>query len=133
MKVFVIEEILLQHSGLNYKIDLFFSKRRLATENDEKDYNDRYIDYEIKRQRTIEKEFDCEFIRVNLDENGFDVYVEIGKIYNHIKESNQKLTKESVIDKISKRLLELKIKSSHSITFVVKKYYRHYKTCWHIV
>ena len=51
MKVFVIEEILLQHSGLNYKIDLFFSKRRLATGNDEKDYNDRYIDYEIKRHR----------------------------------------------------------------------------------
>ena len=42
------------------------------------------------------------------------VYVEIGKIFNHIKKSNEKLTKKSLIDKISKRLSELKFKSSHS-------------------
>ena len=34
-------------------------------------------------------------IRINPDGKGFDVYVEISKIYNHIKESNEKVTKES--------------------------------------
>ena len=37
--------------------------------------------------------------------------VEIGKIYNHINKSS----KTSLIDKISKRLSELKFKSHHSI------------------
>ena len=78
------EEILL-HSVLSYKIDLYFSKHRLAIDIDEKGYKNRNNDYEIKRQKAIEKELDCEFIRVNHDGKDFDVYVEIGNIYNHIK------------------------------------------------
>ena len=78
------EEILL-HSVFSYKIDLYFSKHRLATDIDQKGYKDRNNDYEIKRQKAIEKELDCEFIRVNHDGKDFDVYVEIGNIYNHIK------------------------------------------------
>ena len=69
----------------SYKIDLYFSKYRLATDIDQKGYKDRNNDYEIKRQKAIEKELDCEFIRVNHDGKDFDVYVEIGNIYNHIK------------------------------------------------
>ena len=41
----------------------------------------------------MEKELDCEYIRINPDGKEFDIYLEIGKIYNHIKESNKKLTK----------------------------------------
>ena len=55
IKLFSNEEISLQHSVLSYRIDLYFSKHRLATEIDEKSHNDRNIDYEIKRQKTIEK------------------------------------------------------------------------------
>ena len=94
MKVFASEEILLQHSVLSYKIDLYFLKHRLAIEIDEKSHSVKNIDYETKRQKTIEKEIDCEFIRINPDGKDFDVYLETGKIYNHIKESNEKLTKE---------------------------------------
>ena len=121
MKVFASEEILLQHSVLSYKIDLYFSKYRLAEEVDEKRNKDRNIDHEIKSQKEIEKEFDFEFIRINPDGKDFDVYDKIDKIYNHIKELNEKLTKESLVDKISKRLSELKFKSSYSIKYIVKK------------
>ena len=78
MKVFVCEEILLQRSVLNYRIDLCFSKHRLAMEIDEKGHNDRNIDYETERQKAIEKELDCKFIRINLCGKEFGVYVEIG-------------------------------------------------------
>ena len=121
MKVFASEEILLQHSVLSYKIDLYFSKYRLAEEVDEKRNKYRNIDHEIKSQKEIEKEFDFEFIRINPDGKDFDVYDKIDKIYNHIKELNEKLTKESLVDKISKRLSELKFKSSYSIKYIVKK------------
>ena len=50
-KVFASKEILLQHSVLSYKIHLYFSKHRLATEIDEKSHNDRNIDYEIKDKK----------------------------------------------------------------------------------
>ena len=123
MTVFASEKILLHHSVLSYKIDLYFSKHRLAIEFDEKGHNDRNIDFEIEKQKSIEKELDCEFIRINPYGKDFDVYVEIDEIYNHIKESSEKLTKESTeksfIDKILKRLSELKFKSSHSIKYVV--------------
>ena len=45
------------------------------------------------------------FFRINAGKKDFEIYVEIGKIYNHINESNKKITKESWIDKISKKLL----------------------------
>ena len=63
-------------------------------------------------------------------------------MYNHTDESNKRLTEEatkkSLIDKISKRLLELEFKSNHSIksrclNYVVKKYCHHYKICKLIV
>ena len=55
MKVFVSEEILLQQFFLSCKIDLYFSKYRLAIEIDEKGDNDRNTDYETERQKAIEK------------------------------------------------------------------------------
>ena len=105
MKKFASEEILFQHFVLTYKIDLYFSEHRLAIEIDEKDHNDRNIGYETERQKTIEKKFDCEVIRINPDGKYFVIYIEIGKIYNHIKESNEK----SLTDKILKRLSELQL------------------------
>ena len=40
------------------------------------------------------------FIRINLDKKDFDIYVENGKVYNHINRSCEK----PLIDTISKRL-----------------------------
>ena len=83
----------------------------MAIEVDELGYNDRNIDYEIQRQRAIEKELGCVFIRINPDEKNFNIFRAINKIHRHIKKS----TKKSLIDKISKRLLKLEFKSNHSI------------------
>ena len=41
MQVFSNEKILLQHSVLNYQIDLYFSENKLAIEVDQKVHTDR--------------------------------------------------------------------------------------------
>ena len=68
------------------------------------------------------------FIRINLDEENFNIFKEINKIHRHIKKS----TKKSLVDDLSKILLELEFKSNHSIKSkclkrIVKKYYPQYK------
>ena len=51
------------------------------------------------------------FIRNTPDKENFNIFKTINEIYRHIKKS----TNKSLIDKISKRLLELELKSDHSI------------------
>ena len=68
----------------------------------------------------IEKELGCTFIRINLDAENYDIFVEIGKIQNQIIESTKKLFKKSLINNISKRLLELELKSM-CLKFIFKK------------
>ena len=104
------ENMQIQCSVLGYKNDLYFHEYKLATEVDELGHNDGNIDYEIQRQKAIEKELGCVLIRINSDEQNFNIFKAINEIYRHIK----KLNKKSLIDKISKRLLELEFKSNHS-------------------
>ena len=68
------------------------------------------------------------FIRINPDEKNFNIFKEINKIHRHIKKS----TKKSLIDDLSKRLLELEFKSNHSIKskclkWIAKKILTDYK------
>ena len=105
-----------KYTVLGYRIDLYFHQYKLPIEVDELGHNDRNIDNEIQR------ELNCVFIRINPDEKDFNIFKEINKIHRHIKKSS----KNSLIDKISKRLLELEFKSNHSIKskclkWVVKK------------
>ena len=69
------------------------------------------IQKENERQEKIKKELGCKFITINPDAKSYDIFIEIGKIQNHIIES----TKKSLIDDLSKRLLKLEFKSYHSI------------------
>ena len=62
---FPTEEILFQHFVLGYRIDAYFLEHKLAIEVDERGHNDRYLEYEIERQKALEKELDCKFIRIN--------------------------------------------------------------------
>ena len=89
---------MLQHSVLGKRIDLYFFDHKLAIEIDEKGHKDRDEKVETARQKAIE-ELHYEFITINPDEKDFDIYVEIGKIYNHIIES----TRKSLVDKISEK------------------------------
>ena len=122
------EDMQTQYSVLGYRIDLYFHKQKLAIEVDELGHADRNLSNEIERQKALEKEIDCVFIRINPDEKNFNIFKEINKIHRHIK----KLTKKSLIDDLSKRLLELEFNSNHPIKskclkWIVKKVLPDYK------
>ena len=65
-----------------------------------------------KDKKKLEEDFRCTFDRINPDKENFDIFVELGKIESYISESNKKLTEEStkksLINDLSKILLELK-------------------------
>ena len=95
------EDIRIQYTVLGYRIDLYFYKYKLAIEIDELGHNDRNTDYEIKRQREIEKELDCVFIRTNPDAADFKMNRLKNQIYKHIIKSK----KEKLKRKFAKELL----------------------------
>ena len=70
-----------QYTVLNYRIELYFHKYKLAIEIDELSHNDRNIGYEIQRQRPLEQELNCVFIRINPDAVNFNIFREINKIH----------------------------------------------------
>ena len=127
--VFEGEDMQIHYNVIGYRIDLYFHDYKLAIEIDELGHNDRNLDYEIQRQKALERELKCVFIRIKPDEKDLNIFKEISKIHRHIKKSSKK----SLISKISKRLLELEFKLNHSIKskclkWVVKKYSPHCKT-----
>ena len=63
MDAFEGENIQTQYSVLGYRIDLHFYDYRLAIEINEKGNKDRIIDHEIQRQKALEKELGCQFVR----------------------------------------------------------------------
>ena len=95
---------------------------------------DTLIDLRPKKKRKskiIKEETGFEIIRINPDKENFDIFDEIGKIQEFISDSNKKLTKKSLIEKLSIRLLSLEFKSNGSIKikclrYAVKKYCRKY-------
>ena len=64
------------------------------------------VDYEIRRQKAIEKELGCEFIRITPAKENFSSFVKIGKIQNYIVKS----TKKSLINEFSNKLFRLDLK-----------------------
>ena len=105
------EDMQTQYSVLGYRIDLYFHKYKFAIEVNEFGHADRNINNEIERQKALERELNCVFIRINPDEKDLNIFKPINEIYRHIKKSSKK----SLIYKISKRLLELEFKSNHTI------------------
>ena len=105
------EDMQTQYTVIGYRIDLYFHEYKLAIEVDELGHTNRNINNEIERQKALEKELNCVFIRINPDEKDFNIFKEINKIHRHIKKSSKK----SLIDKISKRLLELEFKQHNAI------------------
>ena len=91
-------------------------------EIDEQGHNGRSIYYEIERQKAIEKELGCKFIRIHPSKESFDVNIALGRIQNYIVKSTKKSIKTSVIDDLSKRLLGLEFKSNNSIKTKCLKY-----------
>ena len=88
------ENIQTHYRVLGYEIDLYFYDYKLAVEIDEKDHQDRDISREIERQKALEKEPGCKFIRINPDKEKFNIFKAQNEILRHIKESNKESTKE---------------------------------------
>ena len=65
----------------------------MAIEVNERGHKNRSIDHEINRHKPIEKELNCEFIRINPDEENFNIFKAQNKIFRHIKEASNKLLK----------------------------------------
>ena len=71
------ENMQTQYSVLGYRIDLYFHEYKLAIEVDELGHTNRNINNEIERQKALEKELNCIFIRINPDEKDFNIFKEI--------------------------------------------------------
>ena len=76
-------------------------------------YNHKYrnFNYEETRTKMIEKH-EINLIRTNPDDPNFDIKNLIVQIRICVKEAIKKQTKTSLIDDLSKRLLELELKSN---------------------
>ena len=98
------EDIRIQYTVLGYRIDLYFYEHKLAIEIDELGHNDRNTDYEIKRQREIEKELNCVFIRTNPDAADFNINKLNNQILKHIIQSKEKNAVNKVINKLLKTI-----------------------------
>ena len=49
------------------------------------------IDHEIKRQKALEKEVNCKFIRINPDEENLNIFKAQNEIFRPIKSDNKLL------------------------------------------
>ena len=72
--IFEGEDMQTQYSVLGYRIDLYFHKYKLAIEVDEVGHADRNLSDGIERQKALEKELNCVFIRINPDEKNFNIF-----------------------------------------------------------
>ena len=111
-----------QYSVLGYRINLYFHKHKLAIEVDELGHAERNLRNEIERQKALQKELEWVFVRISPDGKNSNIFKKINKIHRYIKKSSKK----SLIDDLSKRLLELEFKLNHSIKskcliWIVKK------------
>ena len=110
-----------EYFALHYRTDFTIEENKLVVEIDEKDHDFRDLGYERRRQKELEK-LGYYFIRINPDQPNLDEYEELGRVQKY----NEKSSKKSLIDDLSKRLLELEFKLNHAIKskclkWIVKK------------
>ena len=117
-----------QYCIKNKRLDAYFPKHKLGIEVDEYNHEGRNFEYEQSRQFMIESH-GITIIRTNPDDANFNMNRLINQIYTHIIKSIKKQTnasaKKSLIDNLSKRLLNL-IKSK-CLKWIVKNILPDYK------
>ena len=89
-----------------FRIDIYFTEYSLAVEIDEKGHTDRDLIFEEKKQKALEKELNCEFIRINTSRENYDASYETSRIQTFISNSNKNKIKE-LEDEIKKLKLQL--------------------------
>ena len=117
-KLFPNKSLIGEYFALHYRTDFTFKRHMLVVEIDEKGHVDRDPGYEKKRQKELEN-LGYHFIRINPDKPGFDDYEEFGRVSAYIADSIKKetkvSTKRSLIDDLSKGLLEFEFKQHNAI------------------
>ena len=116
--MFPNENIIEEYFALNYRTDFTFRKHMLIVKIDGKRYVVRDPDYERKDKKNLKSLATTllELILIKLDD-----YEEFGIVSAYVAKSIKKQTKKSLTDDLSKRLLELEVKSNHSIKIKVFK------------
>ena len=94
-----MKKIQVDNNGCKYilfRIDIYFSECSLAVEIDEKGHTDRDLIFEEKRQKALEKNLGCKFIRINTSnaKNGYDLDYEAGNVQAFIDEFKKKKRKQ---------------------------------------
>ena len=122
MSSFEEENMLKKCNLLGLKIDLYFHDCKLPKEIDGNWHSARIIGYEIIKQKALEQELGCKFIRIGLNREDFSVLRTINEIFRHIKHSTKK-----ALNKILTRLLGLEFRPDNIIKekameLIVKKY-----------
>ena len=84
------EKICKQYNVIGYTTELYFHDYKHGLEIDENVCSCGNIDYEIKRQKAIEQELGCTFIKIDPDKEDFDIFRAISEIFRHIKQSTNK-------------------------------------------
>ena len=72
-----------------FRIDIYFTKYFLAVETDGKGHTDKDLIFEEKRQKALEKELNCEFVRINTSRGNYDASYEASRIQTFISNSNK--------------------------------------------
>ena len=112
-KLFWGEEIIEDFSALNYLIDFYFQKYKLAVEVDELGHTNKDSVKENERQTEIAKHLDCTFIRINPDKKDFSDYAGLDEIYKFFDEFKKREIKylEKENEELRKKNEELRKKN----------------------
>ena len=81
---------------------MYFLQFRLPVAVDEKDHLVRNENKEEERESKIKETLECRFVRINLNKEKFDAFIEISKIFDIIDEIKEKKKNKSV-DKIKRK------------------------------
>ena len=87
MQAFNGKEMIHQFGVRKYRIVLYFPMYKMAIECDEFDHRDTDIGYEEEKQKQIEKQLSCIFVRFNTDAEEFCILEVVNKIFVQIKSS----------------------------------------------
>ena len=77
-----------------FRIDIYFAEYCLAVKIDEKHRTDTDLKFEEKRQKVLEKDLDCTFIRINTSRENFNADYEASEIQAFISNFNKNKIKE---------------------------------------
>ena len=84
---------------------MYIPEYKLAIEVDELGHCTRDLKSEIERQKIIEEELGCKFIRIAPSRKNFDIVDEFSRIKYYLLKSTNKATKEKTKKKLKKKQL----------------------------